>query len=850
MKRYISMILTMCLMFTLVPFKPLKVFASTDTLNFADSKLNDIFCEFVGKANGQSVTKSEVENKMKYIYDNHIQMSPEIDISGVSDLTGIEDLKDIAYPIRRIRISGAVDLTPIKDFSFEDLELNDQTNSNLQVFNTSTSLQNSLDRLVIKDYYTSSDIVDLSSIGTLKNLGQLHIVGTKVSDITPIGQLKNLRTLTLDGFNRYNETTVDLNIIKNLDKLYSLSLARMNLTSESLKPFSEVGTFPSLTMFEILNDSGVQDIRYLENNSTIVNLTLHDCGLDDRAIDIVKTIPNLANLSLADNYIENINNLNGLSGLLSLNVSSNRLENVDVVATLNNLTRLDCSYNYITDVSSLTSLTKLTGLDISYNFIDVDGTQKSIVDSVPVQYNKETTPQRAVTGDTLIEMNVGDEIPFFFDSKQLQGNGYNIAEISNRGYRSIFGDYIIASDDVNLLEVVNTTVPYGSGSTTFKALKSGETKVKVLFRNIDSVLTKSEITIKIKDVPKPVIKGSYTVEYQDEKGNILDSKALNDLTLGSYFEVAKFIDGYTLDDVNNKSVELTETEPNKTIVFKYKKNEEPKPIIKGSYKVEYQDENGNLLDSKTLNDLVLGNYIEFAKFFDGYTLIDDTMKSFDLTETEPSKTIVFKYVKNEEPKPVIKGSYTVKFQDEEGNVLDSKSFNDLVLGRYVAFAYFIDGYTLNDEGIKYIELTELEPNQVIIFKYKKNEGVKPIILGSYTVEYQDENGNVLDSKTLSELYLGKYTEIAKKIDGYNLDDEETKVIDLTEESPNGTIIFKYKKQEVPVTLEKPKEEVKEEFKAPQETLPQTGDPFSSNILMMLGVSLIGLGVGFNKKFKR
>lgn len=776
MKRYISMILTMCLMFTLVPFKPLKVFASTDTLNFTDSKLNDIFCEFVGKANGQSVTKSEVENKMKYIYDNHIQMSPEIDISGVSDLTGIEDLKDIAYPIRRIRISGAVDLTPIKDFSFEDLELNDQTNSNLQVFNTSTSLQNSLDRLVIKDYYTSSDIVDLSPIGTLKNLGQLHIVGTKVSDITPIGQLKNLRTLTLDGFNRYNETTVDLNIIKNLDKLYSLSLARMNLTSESLKPFSEVGTFPSLTMFEILNDSGVQDIRYLENNSTIVNLTLHDCGLDDRAIDIVKTIPNLANLSLADNYIENINNLNGLSGLLSLNVSSNRLENVDVVATLNNLTRLDCSYNYITDVSSLTGLLKLTGLDISYNFIDVDGTQKGIVDSIPVQYNKETTPQRAVTGDTLIEMNVGDEIPFFFDAEQLQGNGYNIAEISNRGYRSIFGDYIIASDDVNLLEVVNTTVSYGSGSTTFKALKSGETKVKVLFRNIDSVLTKSEITIKIKDVPKPVIKGSYTVEYQDEKGNILDSKTLNDLTLGSYFEV--------------------------------------------------------------------------AKFFDGYTLIDDTMKSFDLTEIEPSKTIVFKYVKNEEPKPVIKGSYTVKFQDEEGNVLDSKSFNDLVLGRYVAFADFIDGYTLNDEGIKYIELTELEPNQVIIFKYKKNEGVKPIILGSYTVEYQDENGNVLDSKTLSELYLGKYTEIAKKIDGYNLDDEETKVIDLTEESPNGTIIFKYKKQEVPVTLEKPKEEVKEEFKAPQETLPQTGDPFSSNILMMLGVSLIGLGVGFNKKFKR
>ena len=846
MKRYISMILTMCLMFTLVPFKPLKVFASTDTLNFADPKLNDIFCEFVGKANGQPVTKSEVENKMKYLYDNHIQMTPEIDISGVSDLTGIEALKDIAYPIKRIRINGAVDLTPIKDFSFEDLELQDQTNSNLQMFNNSTSLQNSLDRLVIKDYYTSSDIVDLSPIGTLKNLGQLHIVGTKVSDITPIGQLKNLRTLTLDGFNRYNGTTVDLNIIKNLDKLYSLSLARMNFTSESLKPFSEVGTFPSLTVFEILNDSGVQDVRYLENNSTIVNLTLHDCGLDDRAIDIVKTLPKLANLSLADNYIENINNLNGLSGLLSLNVSSNRLENVDVVATLNNLTRLDCHYNYITDVSSLTGLTKLTGLDISYNFIDVDGTQKGIVDSIPVQYNKETTPQRAVTGDTVIEMNVGDEIPFLFNYEQLQGNGYNIAEISNRGYRSIVGNYSIVSDDMSLLEVVNTTVPYGSGSTTFKALKSGETKVKVLFRNIDSVLTKNEITIKIKDVPKPVIKGSYTVEYQDEKGNILDSKTLNNLTLGSYFEVAKFIDGYTLDDVNNKSIEITETEPNKTIVFKYKKNEEPKPVIKGSYTVKYQDEKGNILDSKILNDLVLGNYVEFAKFFDGYTLNDDTMKRFDITEIEPNKTIVFKYVKNEEPKPIIKGSYTVEYQDEDGKLLDSKTLNDLVLGDYVEFAKFFDSYTLDDDGIKDIELTEAEPIKTIVFKYKKNEEIKPVIKGSYEVQYQDENGKILDSKTIKELYLGEYIEKAKNIDGYTLNDEETKKIELTEKNPNGTIVFKYKKNEVPVIPEEPKEEPK----APQETLPQTGDPFSASTIMMFGLSLIGLGFGFNKKSKK
>lgn len=235
-------------------------------------------------------------------------------------------------------------------------------------------------------------------------------------------------------------------------------------------------------------------------------------------------------------------------------------------------------------------------------------------------------------------------------------------------------------------------------------------------------------------------------------------------------------------------------------------------------------------------------------------MLDDTMKSFDLTETEPNKTIVFKYVKNEEPKPVIKGGYTVEFQDEEGSILDIKSFNDLVLGRYVVFADFIDGYTLNDEGVKYIELTELEPNQVIIFKYKKAEEVKPIILGTYEVQYQDENGKIIDSKKIKELYLGKYTEKAKNIDGYTLNDEEIKVIELTEESSNGIIIFKYKKNKIPVTTEEPQEEiqeeVKEEHKSLQETLPQTGGIFSSNILMMLGVSLIGLGVGFNKKFKR
>lgn len=787
MKRYISMILIMCLMFTLVPFKPLKAFASTDALNFADPKLNDIFCEFVGKDKGQVVTKAEVENKMKYFYDNDIQITPEIDIKGVGDLSGMEKLEDIAYPIRQLRIEGNVDLTPIKGYSLNYLELINQSDGNLRMFYDSPSLQNSLEGLYI-DEVECELITDISPISVLTNLKTIYIYNTAVTDISPLSNLVNIEVVHLDSLNRYNGTTVDLGCLKDLPLMNNLILGRMNLTSESLESFSQFGAFRNLKNLTINNDSELKSIEYLTNNTTILNLSLHDCGLDNRAIDVVSSMKNLYSLALTSNYIENIDGLHSLDGIKQLSLNDNQIHNIDVFKDgLISLTDLEIEGNYITDISPLKDRT-LNRLVLVKNFIDIDGSQENLIDSLNVG-EIEYSPQRELIGDKLIEMTVGDTLSFGviqFPPSLTDFDMLSIGEITNTENSTLNGYFTIESSDSNIVSLSNNIIPFDgiysedSGKVDFRALKSGQVEVTILVRGIDSVLTKNIITVKV--------------------------------------------------------------------------NEELKPVIKGSYKVEYQDENGNILGIKILDNLVLGNYVELAKFFDGYTLLDDTMKSFDLTETEPNKTIVFKYVKNEEPKPVIKGSYTVEFQDEEGNVLENKSFNDLVLGIYVVFADFIDGYTLNDEGVKYIELTELEPNQVIIFKYKKDEEVKPIILGTYEVQYQDENGKIIDSKEIKELYLGKYTEKAKNIDGYTLNDEEIKVIELTEENSNGIIIFKYKKNKIPVTTEEPQEEiqeeVKEEHKSSQETLPQTGGIFSSNILMMLGVSLIGLGVGFNKKFKR
>lgn len=135
-----------------------------------------------------------------------------------------------------------------------------------------------------------------------------------------------------------------------------------------------------------------------------------------------------------------------------------------------------------------------------------------------------------------------------------------------------------------------------------------------------------------------------------------------------------------------------------------------------------------------------------------------------------------------------KGSVTLKYIDITTNneIYPSETINNLNLGKYSYEAKVLYNYKLQSNSTQSVNLTEEDPDQVIIFYYNK-------ILGSITINYIDKNVNtdIYEPKVIENLSLGTYTYGAINISGYVLSDNEIKTVTITETSPNATITFKY-----------------------------------------------------------
>ena len=147
-----------------------------------------------------------------------------------------------------------------------------------------------------------------------------------------------------------------------------------------------------------------------------------------------------------------------------------------------------------------------------------------------------------------------------------------------------------------------------------------------------------------------------------------------------------------------------------------------------------------------------------------------------------------------------KGSVTLKYKDinnySEATIntespawaIDRLSILALkiYLWKYSYEAKVLYNYKLQSNSTQSVNLTEEDPDQVIIFYYNK-------ILGSITIKYIDKNVNtdIYEPKVIENLSLGTYTYGAINISGYVLSDNEIKTVTITETSPNATITFKY-----------------------------------------------------------
>lgn len=121
-------------------------------------------------------------------------------------------------------------------------------------------------------------------------------------------------------------------------------------------------------------------------------------------------------------------------------------------------------------------------------------------------------------------------------------------------------------------------------------------------------------------------------------------------------------------------------------------------------------------------------------------------------------------------------------------------------------AISIDNYTIIEPRTKSVTLSEENPNQELVFFYKKNK-----IYESVTVNYTDKysQNHISDSKVYSNLEFWSYSYEAISIPNYTLVIKPTIIVILTEESDNLAINFEYEKnQQVITSLNQKKDKMK------------------------------------------
>ena len=181
----------------------------------------------------------------------------------------------------------------------------------------------------------------------LLNIVELNLSDSEISDLTGIEYFRNLEVLNLS--NNYIENVSPLSTLHNLKIL--------NLNNNHIVNL-ETANFASLDQLGLVS-------LYLDHNlvedETGVRIRLSD-------ISLLRNFPDLEELSLNDNHINDFFVLVELKKLHSLSLRENRIEDIGFLVGMDQLEKLNLRQNRIKDLSPVTGLRNLTYLNLHSNF--------------------------------------------------------------------------------------------------------------------------------------------------------------------------------------------------------------------------------------------------------------------------------------------------------------------------------------------------------------------------------------------------------------------------------------------------------------------------------------------------
>lgn len=214
------------------------------------------------------------------------------------------------------------------------------------------------------DDIRSGDDAEISPAAKIPD-EDLHtrLAGLEGTDAPTQKFISTLTELDLSGLNINNFTGLESAI--NLTKL---TITDANMTSKRLSKLVKVlRHLPDLRQLD-LGGNKINNIASLASVTRLTSLNLSGNEITD--VSSLSSLSDLTSLSLSENRVANIDGLGALTKLKSLNLYGNsKVADISPLAGLINLTDLILSRNRIVDVSPLAGLTKLQTLTLDQNRI-------------------------------------------------------------------------------------------------------------------------------------------------------------------------------------------------------------------------------------------------------------------------------------------------------------------------------------------------------------------------------------------------------------------------------------------------------------------------------------------------
>ena len=300
-----------------------------------------------------------------------LELMPNIEVLGIG-YTPIDDITPV-YKFKKLK-QLYVSRTGIKDYSFikniPTLEGIDFSENDIQ------------DISFLKDYTNlklisaaGNNIENIDVLKNLTNLESLNFDNNKIKDISALKDLNHLKAVSLE-----NNNITKLDALSNKNELERLflsnnsglelatlkndSLEQLTVNNTNIRDLSVVSNLPKLKKI-VANDNKITTLSHLKNAKILESVEVNNNKIDSLDFEN-KTI---TSLEIKNNKLEDINNVHKLSALENLDASGNKISEFPTNKQ-DKLINLTVSNNVIRTMENVNNLTALKYLTMANNYVE------------------------------------------------------------------------------------------------------------------------------------------------------------------------------------------------------------------------------------------------------------------------------------------------------------------------------------------------------------------------------------------------------------------------------------------------------------------------------------------------